>query len=70
MVRIPDRLSWEEATTIPVAYMIEHDALITNAHLQAGEMVDLSGAFYTFLCQSLCNQERTRVSSRSSPLVG
>jgi NADPH:quinone reductase-like Zn-dependent oxidoreductase len=36
-VRVPERLSWEEAAAIPVAYMTAHDALITNARLQAGE---------------------------------
>ena len=38
-VRVPERLSWEEAAAVPVAYMTEHDALITNACLQAGESV-------------------------------
>jgi putative PIG3 family NAD(P)H quinone oxidoreductase len=38
-VRVPERLSWEEAAALPVAYMTEHDALITNARLQAGESV-------------------------------
>jgi NADPH2:quinone reductase len=38
-VRVTARLSWEEAAAIPVAYMTEHDALITNARLQAGESV-------------------------------
>ena len=37
-LRIPERLSWEEAATIPVAYMTEHDALITNG----GELAKLS----------------------------
>jgi NADPH2:quinone reductase len=41
---VPARLSWEEAATIPVAYMTEHDALITNAQLQAGESVLVSAA--------------------------
>ena len=36
---VPERLSWEEAATIPVSYMTEHDALITNGRLQAGESV-------------------------------
>ena len=36
---VPDRLSWEEAATIPVSYMTEHDALVTNARLQPGETV-------------------------------
>jgi NADPH2:quinone reductase len=43
-VRVPDRLSWEEAAAIPVAYMTAHDALITNARLQAGEAVLINAA--------------------------
>lgn len=43
-LRVPERLSWEEAATIPVAYMTEHDALITNAGLQAGESVLVNAA--------------------------
>jgi NADPH:quinone reductase-like Zn-dependent oxidoreductase len=38
-VHVPDRLSWEEAAAVPVSYMTEHDALITNAGLKAGESV-------------------------------
>lgn len=38
-VPVPDNLSWIEAATIPVSYMTEHNALITNARLQAGESV-------------------------------
>lgn len=41
---VPERLSWEEAATIPVSYMTEHDALITNARLQAGESVLVNAA--------------------------
>ena len=43
-LRVPARLSWEEAATIPVAYMTEHDALITNGQLQAGESVFVNAA--------------------------
>lgn len=43
-IPIPERLSWEEAATIPVAYMTEHDALITNACLQPGEAVLIHAA--------------------------
>lgn len=43
-VRVPARLSWEEAAAIPVAYMTEHDALITNARLQAGDAVLIHAA--------------------------
>jgi NADPH2:quinone reductase len=41
---VPPPLSWEEAATIPVAYMTEHDALMTNAQLQAGESVLVNAA--------------------------
>jgi NADPH2:quinone reductase len=43
-LQVPERLSWEEAATIPVSYMTEHDALITNARLQAGESVLVNAA--------------------------
>jgi NADPH2:quinone reductase len=43
-VPIPERLSWEEAATIPVAYNTEHNALITNARLQPGESVLITAA--------------------------
>ena len=43
-VHMPERLSWQEAAAIPVAYMTEHDALITNARLQAGESVLINAA--------------------------
>lgn len=38
-VHVPEALSWQEAAAIPVTYMTEHDALITNARLQPGESV-------------------------------
>src|SRR5262245_48562366 len=44
VVKVPERLSWQEAASIPVAYMTEHDALITNARLQAGESVLVNAA--------------------------
>lgn len=44
VVKVPDRLSWQEAAAIPVAYMTEHDALITNARLQPGESVLINAA--------------------------
>jgi putative PIG3 family NAD(P)H quinone oxidoreductase len=43
-VKVPERLSWEEAAAVPVAYMTEHDALITNGRLQAGESVLINAA--------------------------
>ncbi len=36
-IPVPARLSWEEAGTIPIAYMTEHNALLTSARLQPGE---------------------------------
>ena len=44
VVHVPDRLSWEDAAAVAVAYMTEHDALITNARLQAGESVMINAA--------------------------
>ena len=41
---VPSRLSWEEAATVPLAYMTEHNALITQAHLQVGETVLVNAA--------------------------
>lgn len=43
-MRVPERLSWEEAAAVPVAYMTEHDALITNGSLRAGESVLIHAA--------------------------
>lgn len=43
-VKVPERMSWQEAAAIPVAYMTEHDALITNARLQPGESVLINAA--------------------------
>jgi NADPH2:quinone reductase len=41
---VPAGLSWEEAATIPIAYMTEHNALITCARLQPGEAVLVNAA--------------------------
>jgi NADPH2:quinone reductase len=43
-IPIPARLTWQEAAAVPVAYMTEHDALITNARLQPGESVLINAA--------------------------
>jgi NADPH:quinone reductase len=43
-IPVPERLSWEEAATIPVSYMTEHNALITVGRLQAGESVLVNGS--------------------------
>jgi len=39
LARIPDKLSWEKAAAIPEAFITAHDALITQAAMQAGENV-------------------------------
>jgi NADPH2:quinone reductase len=44
VVKVPERLSWPEAAAIPVAFMTEHDALMTNARLQPGESVLVNAA--------------------------
>ena len=36
-LRIPARLSWEQAAGIPLSYMVAHDMLVTHGHLKAGE---------------------------------
>jgi NADPH2:quinone reductase len=41
---VPACLSWEEAATIPIAYMTEYNALITSARLQPGEAVLVNAA--------------------------
>lgn len=41
---IPDGMSYEVATTLPLALQTMHDALITNAGLQPGESVMIQGA--------------------------
>jgi NADPH:quinone reductase len=42
--RIPDDMSFEQATTLPVALQTMHDALVTNGRLQKGETVLVQGA--------------------------
>jgi len=36
-LRIPARLSWEQAAGIPLSYMVAHDMLVTHGHLKSGE---------------------------------
>jgi NADPH:quinone reductase len=43
-IPVPERLSWEEAATVPVSYMTEYNALITKGRLQSGESVLINGA--------------------------
>jgi len=43
LVPIPDDLSFEEAATLPVGLITEHDALVTQAGFQAGDTVLIVG---------------------------
>jgi NADPH:quinone reductase len=42
--KIPAGMSFEEATTLPVALQTTHDALMTNGRLKKGESVLIQGA--------------------------
>jgi NADPH2:quinone reductase len=43
-IKVPERLNWQQAATIPVAYMTEHNALVTNGRLEIGESVLINAA--------------------------
>jgi NADPH:quinone reductase-like Zn-dependent oxidoreductase len=43
-VRVPARLSWEQAAAIPLVFMVAHDMLVTHGRLQRGEWVLITGA--------------------------
>jgi NADPH:quinone reductase len=43
-MRIPVRLSWEQAAAIPLAFMVAHDMLVTHGRLRAGEWLLVTGA--------------------------
>ena len=42
-VLVPARLSWEEAASVPLAFMVVHDMLIAQGRLAAGEWVLVTG---------------------------
>ncbi len=42
-VPVPDNLSWEEAASIPLAFMVVHDMLIEQGGLKAGEWLLVAG---------------------------
>ena len=42
-IAIPARLSWEEAASIPLTFMVVHDMLIAQGHLAAGEWLLVTG---------------------------
>jgi NADPH:quinone reductase len=41
---VPDALEWPQAAATPVAYVTQHDALVTNARLRPGETVLIQAA--------------------------
>jgi len=42
-VRVPARLSWEQAAAIPLSFMVVHDMLVTHGHLAPGEWLLITG---------------------------
>ena len=42
-LRMPARLSWEQAAAIPLAFMVTHDMLVTHGRLQPGEWLLITG---------------------------
>ena len=43
-MRMPPRLSWEQAAAIPLAFMVAHDMLVAHGRLQRGEWLLITGA--------------------------
>jgi NADPH2:quinone reductase len=41
---IPARLSWEEAASVPLVFMVVHDMLVAQGRLRAGESLLITGA--------------------------
>jgi NADPH2:quinone reductase len=44
LMRIPDGMSWSRAAAIPNVFVTAHDAMVTNAHVAAGESVLVTAA--------------------------
>ena len=44
LIRIPDRVSFEEAAALPVAYGTAYRMMLTQGHVEAGEKVLILGA--------------------------
>lgn len=40
---VPSRLSWEQAAAIPLTFLVVHDILVLQGHLQPGEWVLITG---------------------------
>jgi NADPH:quinone reductase-like Zn-dependent oxidoreductase len=43
-MRVPPRLSWEQAAAIPLAFMVTHDMLVAHGRLGRGEWLLITGA--------------------------
>ncbi|MDH4191803.1 MAG: zinc-binding dehydrogenase [Betaproteobacteria bacterium] len=44
LMRVPDRLSWEEAASIPIVFLVAYDMLVVNGRLRPGEWVLITAA--------------------------
>jgi len=42
-MRVPQRLSWEQAAAIPLAFMVAHDMLVAHGHIARGEWILITG---------------------------
>lgn len=42
-IPVPERLSWEEAASVPLTFMVVHDMLIAQGRLSAGEWLLVTG---------------------------
>jgi NADPH:quinone reductase-like Zn-dependent oxidoreductase len=42
-LRVPARLSWEQAAAIPLVFMVTHDMLVAHGHLARGEWLLITG---------------------------
>ena len=42
-MRMPPRLSWEQAAAIPLAFMVAHDMLVAHGRVERGEWVLITG---------------------------
>ncbi|HEY3515652.1 MAG TPA: zinc-binding dehydrogenase [Gammaproteobacteria bacterium] len=42
-MRVPQRLSWEQAAAIPLVFMVAHDMLVTHGRVDRGEWVLITG---------------------------
>jgi NADPH:quinone reductase-like Zn-dependent oxidoreductase len=43
-LRVPERLSWEQAAAIPLVFMVAHDMLVAHGRLEPGEWLLITGA--------------------------